>query len=103
MPKKVTVIDSVFAIEGIGTVICLPKEDRWSLPGETIHGRERIQIRTPAGGCIRTFIKSVEWVNRGREHGSISFSLPEPIAREDIPDDSELWLERDGAEPLIQA
>jgi predicted tellurium resistance membrane protein TerC len=31
MPKKVATIDTVFSIDGIGTVIALPKEDQWAL------------------------------------------------------------------------
>ena len=103
MPKRVAVIDSVFAIDGIGTVICLPKEDQWSIPAdEKIRSRERIQIRTPAGRSIRTFNKAIEMVNRGRERGSVAFSLPEPIAQDDVPAGSELWLERDGVDPVIE-
>jgi hypothetical protein len=103
MPKKVAVIDSVFSIDGIGTVICLPKEDQWSIPAdEKIQRRERIQIRTPSGRSIQTFINSIEMVNRGREHGSIAFSLPKHIAQGDVPVGSELWLERDGIDPVLE-
>jgi hypothetical protein len=31
MPKKVAIIDSVFSIEGIGTVIAMPMEGEWAL------------------------------------------------------------------------
>src|SRR6266403_5834021 len=103
MPKKVAVIDLVVAIDGIGTVICLPKEDRWFIPtDETICRRERIQIRTPAGRSISTFIKDIEMINRGRESGSVSFSLPASVASDDVPEGSELWLERDGVEPVVE-
>ena len=103
MPKKVAKIDEVFSIEGIGAVLCMPKEDQWILdPNEKIHRRERIQIRTPDGGCIATFIKDIAMINRGRERGSVAFSLPRSIAATEIPDGSELWLERDGDEPLIE-
>src|SRR5690348_13939036 len=103
MPKKVAVIDLAVAIEGIGTVICLPKEDCWCIPPEeTIRRRERIQIRTPAGTSISTFIREIEMINRGRERGSVSFSLPASIAPDDVPEGSELWLERDGLEPVLE-
>jgi hypothetical protein len=103
MPKKVAVIDLVVAIDGIGTVICLPKEERWFIPAtEVILRRERIQIRTPAGKTTTTFIKDIEMINRGREHGSVSFSLPASVAPDDVPEGSELWLERDGVEPVVE-
>jgi hypothetical protein len=103
MPKKVAVIDLVVAIDGIGTVICLPKEGSWFIPAdEMIRRRERIQIRTPTGRCISTFIKDIEMINRGRERGSVSFSLPASVAPDDVPEGSELWLERDGVEPLLE-
>jgi hypothetical protein len=103
MPRKVATIDTVFSIDGIGTVITLPKEEQWALdPKETIHRGERIQIRTPAGGCLSTFIWDIEMINRGRDHTGIAFSLPRPIRPDDIPAGSELWLERDGAEPLTE-
>ena len=103
MPKKVAVIDQVVAADGIGTVICLPKEDCWCIPAdETIRRRERIQIRTPAGRYISTFIKGIEMINRGRERGSVSFSLPASVAPDDIPEGSELWLEREGIEPVVE-
>jgi hypothetical protein len=103
MPKKVAIIDSEFSIEGIGTVIALPKDDNWALdPRERIHRRERIQIRTPSGGCLSTFIGNIEMINRGRDRGSIAFSLPRSVLPEDIPAGSELWLERDASEPLIE-
>jgi len=102
MPKKVATIDQVFSIQGMGTVIALPKEDQWTLaPSEVMHSKERIQIRTPDGRCIVTFIKNIKFINRGRDHGSLCFSLPHPIKAEDIPEGSELWLERDGSDPLL--
>jgi len=104
MPKKVAIIDAVFSIDGIGTVIALPKEDQWALdPQEGIHRRERVQIRTQSGGCISTFIRDIEMINRGRDRGGIAFSLPRSITPEDVPVGSELWLERDGAAPLIES
>src|SRR4051812_9978289 len=104
MPKKVATIDAVFSIDGIGTVIALPKEDQWALdPGERIHRRERIQIRTQSGGCLSTFIRDIEMINSGRDHGGIAFSLPRSIVPEDVPAGSELWLERDGTKPLIES
>jgi hypothetical protein len=103
MPKRVATIDAVFSIDGIGTVIAFPKEDRWTLdPKERIHRRERIQIRTQSGSCFSTFIRDVEMINRGRDRGSVAFSLPRSILPQDIPAGSELWLERDGIEPLIE-
>jgi hypothetical protein len=103
MPKKVAKIDAVYSIEGIGTVIALPKEEEWLIPStEAIHRRERIQIRAPGGHCVSTFIRDIEMINRGRERGGVCFSLPRSITRQDIPDASELWLERDGTEPLIE-
>ncbi len=103
MPKKVTTIDAVFSIEGMGTVIALQKEDQWALDSkERICRRERIQIRTLGGGCIATFIRDIQMINRGRDRGSVAFSLPSSIVPEDIPVGSELWLERDGTESLIE-
>jgi len=103
MPKRVATIDAVFSIDGRGTVVALPKEDQWTLnPDEPIHRRERIQIRTQSGGCLSTFIRDIEMINRGRDRGSVAFSLPRSIRPEDIPAGSELWLERDGVEPLIE-
>ena len=103
MPKKVAKIDMVFSIEGIGTVIALAKEEEWMiLPTETIHRGERIQIRSPDGYCIFTFIRDIQMINRGRDYGSVCFGLPRSVAPQDIPDGSELWLERDGEEPLIE-
>jgi len=104
MPKKVATIETVFSINGIGTVIALPKEDQWSLdPEERIHRRERVQIRTKTGGCISTFIRDIEMINRGRDRCGVAFSLPRSIMPEDVPAGSELWLERDGKEPLIES
>lgn len=104
MPKKVAKIDAVFAIDGIGTVIAMPKEGEWSIDAsEPIHRQERIQIRTPDGGRIETFVKAIEMINRGREKGGLGFRLPKNIAAESIVPGSELWLERDGTEPLLES
>jgi len=103
MPKKVATIDEVFSIDGIGTVVALPTEDQWDIdPKELIHRRERIQIRTRSGNCFSTFIRDIEMINRGRDRGSVAFSLPLSVTPEDVPEGSELWLERDGVEPLIE-
>ena len=103
MPKKVAKIDAVFAVDGIGTVIAMPKQGEWSIgSSEPIHRRERIQIRTPDGGRIETFIKAIEMINRGREKGEVCFSLPKNIPAESVLPGSELWLERDGIEPLLE-
>ena len=77
MPKKVATIDGVFSIDGIRTVVALQTEDYWDIdPKEPIHRRERIQIRTPSGYCLSTFIRDIEMINRGRNRGSVAFSLP---------------------------
>jgi hypothetical protein len=103
VPTRVAKIDAVFSIDGIGTVVALPKEADWQLePKEPIHRRERIQIRTPGGGCISTYVREFEMINRGRAQGSVAFSLPRSIRKEDVPEGSELWLERDGTEPVIE-
>jgi hypothetical protein len=103
MPRKVATIDAVFSIDGIGTVIALPIGDKWEIdPEERIHRRERIQIRTPCGGCLATFIRDIEMINWGRERGGVAFSLPRSITPRDVPAGSELWLERDGTEPLLE-
>jgi hypothetical protein len=103
MPKKVAKIDEVYSIDGIGTVIALPKEDEWLIDKtESIHRRERIQIRAPSGHCVSTFIRDIEMINRGRDRAGVCFSLPRSVVPQDIPDGSELWLERDGIEPLIE-
>ncbi|HEV2693688.1 MAG TPA: hypothetical protein VG347_12415 [Verrucomicrobiae bacterium] len=103
MPKRAAIIDTVFSIDGIGTVVALPNEDWRSLnPKERIFRRERIQIRTPSGSCLSTFIRAIEMINRVREQGGIAFSRPSSIMPMDIPAGSELWLERDGTEPLIE-
>ena len=103
MPKRVAIIDALFSLDSVGTVICLPKEEEWTLDSkEAIHRRERIQIRTPSGGCLSTFIKDIEMINRGRERGGVAFSLPRSITAEDVPAGCELWLERDGTEPLLE-
>jgi hypothetical protein len=103
MPKKVAKIDAVFVIEGIGTVIAMPREREWSIDAsEQIHRRERIQIRTPSGGRVETFIKNIEMINGGRGTGGVCFSLPKNIDGESIVPGSELWLERDGIEPVVE-
>jgi hypothetical protein len=103
MPKKVARIEAVFSIEGIGTVIALPKEDQWEIdPKEKIHRRERIQILSQSGACVATFIRDIEMINRGRDGCGVSFSLPRWVRQEDIPEGSELWLERDGVEPMLE-
>jgi len=103
MPKKVAIIDAVFSIDGIGTVIALPTEKQWALASdEAIHRRERIQIRTKSVGCLSIFIRDIEMINRGRERSGVCFSLPRSVTPQDVPDGSELWLERDGTQPLIE-
>ena len=64
MPKKVARIKSVFSIEGRGTVIVLPSEEEWHIgPKEAIHRYERIQIRTPGGESVATFINDIEAIS----------------------------------------
>jgi len=96
-------IDEVFSIDGIGTVVALADEAEWELnPKEPIHRRERIQIRTRSGSCLSTFIWNIEMINRGRERCGIALLLPTAIKPGDIPEGSEIWLERDGVEPVLE-
>lgn len=81
----------------------MPSMNVWALPpDECIHRRERVQIRRPNDDCLSTFIKDIEMINRGRKGSGVCFSLPAIIAPENIPAGSELWLERDGKEPLAE-
>ena len=103
MPKLIAKTDQVLEIEGRGTFVCLPKEDAWDLdPTATIHKRERIQIRTPEGRLIETYIKEIEFINRGRGRGGIALLLPREFSKRDVPESSEVWLQRNGDEPIIE-
>jgi hypothetical protein len=104
MPKLLTKIDLVMGIQGRGTVLCLPKEENWAIPrNEKVYRNELIFVRTPDGGTISTRIKDIELINRGIEKGSIAFCLPAGIQSDEIPVGSEIWLVRDGAEPVFES
>ena len=103
MPRKLCDLKDTFFIEGRGAILVLPKDDQWQLsPDEKIHRFERILIVTPSGSEIRTFIKDLDFsVRNGPRDSNLCFTLPSDIKRGMIPTGSEIWLERDGAEPVF--
>jgi hypothetical protein len=103
MPKKVATIAQVFWVRGVGTVIGLPPFEHWSIPQtDQIHRYERIRIKKPTGEHIVTYIQSIEAADDGTQTGRICFSLPRTVFPEHLPPNCELWLEREGSDPVIE-
>ena len=95
--------DAVFGITGRGTIVCLPVEDEWSISkDDAIHKRERIRIVAPTGETIATYIKEIEFINRGPDRGSLAFLLPRHIKPNDVVEGSEIRLARNGSEPDVE-
>jgi hypothetical protein len=104
MPKRIGLIKVAISVEGTGTIIGLASDHEWFLdPTQAVHRRERIQIRTPEGKCLSTYIQRMSVLHAAAQPVCTCFILPGDDMALDIPQGSELWLERDeGAEPVLE-
>jgi hypothetical protein len=104
MPKRIGIIKVAIGVEGIGTIIGLPDSGEWVLgPKEVVHRHERIQIRTPQGKYLSTYIQEMTVMHAIEHPARTCFILPDHDLAMDITKGSELWLERDeGAEPVLE-
>jgi hypothetical protein len=104
MPKRIAIIKVGIGVEGIGTIIGLPNDHEWFHdPTQAVHRREHIQIRTPEGKCLSTYIQKITVMHTLERPGSACFILPDPYLALDITPGSEIWLERDeGAKPVLE-
>ena len=57
----------------------------------TVRVQDKIQLRTPDGRTINTYVKSLELSSGPKAHECIPILLPNEIAKEDIPIGSEIW------------
>jgi hypothetical protein len=100
MPRFLAKVDAVFEIPTVGVAVCL--DDQLAIgPEEKIVIRERIRIRRANRGEISTYVYSIESLNRGRRSRGLAFRLPADVKKADVADATEVWLERDGVEPVV--
>jgi len=104
MPKRIGKIKVAISVEGIGTIVGLANDHEWFRdPKQAVYVRERIQIRTPEGKCLSTFIQGISVMHTVEHPLYTCFILPGHDMALDIPQGSEVWLERDeGAGPVLE-
>jgi len=103
MPKRLGKIKVAISVEGVGTIVGLANDHEWFRdPRHAVYVRERIQIRTPEGKCLSAFIQKIS-VLHAVDLFCTCFILPGDDLALDIPQGSELWLERDeGDGPVLE-
>jgi hypothetical protein len=87
--KRLGRVESVFEIAGRGAVIVVD----W-LSDRRVRNGDPIQLRAP-GGCVTdTIILAVESLNQGPGKGRRSaFRLPGDVAKREIAEGDEVWVE----------
>jgi hypothetical protein len=104
MPKRIGKIATVISVESVGTIIGLAHDHEWFRdPTEAVYVRERIQIRTPEGKHLSTFIQGISVMHTLQYPTLTCFILPDRYMALDIPDGSEVWLAREEGEgPMLE-
>jgi hypothetical protein len=79
-------VESVFQIPGRGTAV-VPA----LLSNLCVRAGSLIQLRTPGGQVRETHVASVELIS-GLEKSRLAFMLPRDVAKQDVPEGTEIWL-----------
>jgi len=82
-------IEDVFEISGRGCVIvpAIPEGTDFK-----IRARDAIQLRTPEGRTLNTYIRAVEMVKVAAGPCRIAIMLPPDVLKQDVAEGSEVWL-----------
>jgi translation elongation factor EF-Tu-like GTPase len=81
-------VESVFTITGRGTVV-IPA----FLSQHQLHQGEHIQLRSSAGKIRNSAILSVTSVNLGAGKRRPAFMLTRDIAKQDVAEGDEIWIQ----------
>jgi hypothetical protein len=102
MPKLLCTITEAFHIGGRGTVVVLEESCAWRIPPhEVVKIREAVRILRPDQSAVKTFIKGLDYARRSDGTERLIITLPNDVREEDVPGGSLLFLEREGAEPVM--
>jgi hypothetical protein len=83
-------VEDTFEIAGRGLVI-VPAVPRPDLDFQ-LRTKDSIQLLTPGGQIVDTYIASVEMICGPKVEGRMAFLLPRTIAKCDVPKETEIWL-----------
>jgi hypothetical protein len=86
-------VENTFHVPGRGCVI-VPAVPRSSLDFR-VRAKDAIQLRSPDGRVLSTYIASIESLSGPEVKGRIVFLLPENFAWQDVPKGTEIWLVQD--------
>jgi len=80
-------VESSWEVTGRG---CFVMPALWT-SGLKIRRTEKIQLKTPTGKVLDTYIHAVELASPGSR---LVIGLPPGIAKHDIPEGTEIWLDQ---------
>jgi hypothetical protein len=83
-------VEDVFEISGRGCVV-VPASPRAGLDFQ-LHAHDSIQLRNPDGRVLDTYIAGIEMLCGPKVRDCVAFLLPENIAKQDVPRETEIWL-----------
>ena len=91
-------VEHAFEIEGLGCVIA-PGAPYPSATVPVVRKRDQIQLRTPDGRVIDTYVASIELISGPAFKDSVAIRLPKPIRPADIPAGTEVWYKGEDTKP----
>ena len=83
-------VEDVFFISGRGCVI-VPAIPRSSLDFR-LRANDPIQVRTPDGRVLDTYVAGIEMSCGPAVKDAIAFLLPDNVSQQDVPKGTEIWL-----------
>jgi translation elongation factor EF-Tu-like GTPase len=83
-------VEDTFSISGRGCVV-VPAVPRSSLDFR-LRAQDPIQLRTPDGRVLDTYVAGIEMICGPKVVDPIAFLLPENVTQQDVPKGTEIWL-----------
>jgi hypothetical protein len=82
-----TTVENSFEVQGRGCYIT-PRQWESDL---RIRKMDKIQLKTPDGNTLSTCVNSIE-LGTAISGTFMAIGLPHPIAKQDVPEGTEIWL-----------
>jgi hypothetical protein len=83
-------VEDTFSVSGRGCVL-VPADPRSSLDFR-LRAKDPIQLRTPDGRILDTYVAGIELLCRPAVKDRMAFLLPKDVTKQDIPKGTEIWL-----------
>jgi translation elongation factor EF-Tu-like GTPase len=94
-----SIVEDTFSVSGRGCVL-VPAVRRSSLDFR-LRAKDLIQLRTPDGHVLDTYVAGIEMLCGPAVKDRMAFLLPNNVTQHDVPKGTEIWLTQESSDSSV--